>query len=109
MRLTQEKLKQIIKEELAAVQQEMNLGQEYGNDPKQVAKEMLQSMERPTKADQKEDPGMYHAYYLIKQFSLTGDLDKAKSYYQAMQQNREMVPHLSRFQEKLANFRRFLT
>jgi len=26
-----------------------------------------------------------------------------------MQQNREMVPHLSRFGEKLANFRSFLS
>ena len=102
MKLTQERLKQIIKEELAAVQQE-------AEDPKAVAANLLKYMERPTKADQKEDPGMYHAYYLMKQFSLTGDMDKAKSYYQAMQQNREMVPHLSRFQEKLANFRSFLS
>lgn len=109
MRLTKETLKQIIKEELEHVQQEMNLGQEYGNDPKEVAKEMLQSMQRPTEAKKKEDPAVYHAYYLIKRFSLDGDMEKAKDYYQAMQQNREMVPHLSRFQEKLANFRRFLS
>jgi len=104
MRLTQEKLKQIIKEELAAVVKEDRF-----TDPKGVAADLLSGMERPTKADQKEDPGMYHAYYLMKQFSLTGDMDKAKSYYQAIQQNREMVPHLSRFQEKLANFRSFLS
>jgi hypothetical protein len=80
MKLTTAKLKQIIKEELDKV---MN---EEDDSPQAIATRIVNAMKRPEASDKSKSPDIYHAYYLLKQLSLDGDVNAARQYYQSIKQ-----------------------
>ena len=75
MKLTTAVLRKIIKEELDQIINEQDV------DPQAIARNIVADMDRPEKADQSKNPHLYHSYYLLKQLSHDGNIDRSKAYF----------------------------